>query len=280
MNLFAEVLDSVPQPETVEGCYLNSEDGLFYCEKCHTPKQTKITIFGTEKTVWCMCSCETAAENSKNAAFRQQLENEEIERTRTSATKDNEFRHHTFANDNGRQPMISQCKAYADNFPEKLSSGNGLLIYGDIGTGKSYSAEAIANELIDQGYPVLVTSMSKIAEEVSATEWGEKGAYFSRLNRYQLIVIDDLGAERETEYMMEIIYRVVDERDRSGKPMVITTNFSWEQIKSPKNDEWARIISRILKKGYPLKFEGADQRKINHMEMRKKENEFYKGSVS
>lgn len=281
MNLFAEVLDSIPQPETApDGCYYNEEDGLYYCEKCRTPKQTRISFFGVDRTPWCMCKCEAEAEKSKDAAFRQQLEYEDIERSRTGAAEDPDFKNHRFENDNGKQPMMAHCKSFAEHFPDKLLKGNGLLMYGDCGTGKSFAAECIANSLIDNGYPVLVARMPKIAEEVSAAVWEEKGAYFSRLNRYPLLIIDDLGAERETEYMMECIYRVIDDRVRSGKSLIITTNLDWEQIKNPKNEEWARIFSRILKRCYPLKFEGIDQRKIDHMEMRKEERKYYNSSVS
>lgn len=277
--MFAEVLDRIPQPKTEpDECYL--KDGLLYCRKCDTPKQTKISIFGTEKIVYCMCECETHAEKNMQLAVRSSMREEEIERARRMALDSPEFPTHTFANDSGIQPMIKHCQMYAREFETKAKNGSGLLIYGNCGTGKSYGAECIANYVIDRGKAALVTNFSKISEVVSAVPFEEKAAYFSSLRKYPLLVIDDLGVERETEYMMEIINRVIDERERSGKPMIITTNFSWEEICNPRNDDWARIFSRILKRNYPLRFEGDDLRKVEHMKMRKTEHEFYNSSIS
>lgn len=272
--MFDEIISNIPQPEIDQDeCY--KQDGLLYCSKCKTPRQTRINIFGSDRIVYAMCTCQSEEEKMRELAFKTKMSNEEIERSRSMAIDSPEFRTHTFANDNGRQPQMKNARKYAEDFENKLRNGSGLLIYGPCGTGKSYASDAIANRLIDRGFPVLVTKIGKIAEKVSAASFEEKGYYFSSLTKYPLLIIDDLGVERETEYMNEILNRVIDDRERSGKPIIVTTNFTKQEMENPPSDDWARVFSRLFKRCYPLNFTGADLRKYEHMAMRKELNDFY-----
>ncbi len=82
-----------------------------------------------------------------------------------------------------------------------------------------------------------------------------------QLNRYHLLVIDDLGAERTTSYMNEIVYQVIDTRFRSGLPLIVTTNLTLKEIKKPQNPENQRIYSRLLEMCHPLAVPGSDRRR-------------------
>lgn len=261
VDAIASVINSIPVSEP-EGMFL--KDGLYHCKECGQPKQTGIHIFGQDKNVWIMCKCEKEQEEADKLKFKTDMTNEEITRIRSVAMNSPDFKDHTFANDNGKQPnLMKNCQKYANDFKLHLEKGSGLLMYGSCGTGKTYAAEAIANRVIDAGYPVLITNFGKIAEAVTACGFDERAYYYSSLTKYPLIVIDDMGRERETDYMMEIIQRVIDERDRSGKPMIISTNFSNEDFKNPRNDNWARVFSRIFRTCYPMKFDGDDNRKVD-----------------
>lgn len=276
-DVITDVINAIPVPE-YDGMTL--KDGLYYCAKCNTPKQAKISIFGTEKTVWVMCDCEAQHEADEKLKFRTNMTNEEIERSRQVAMLNPDFKDHTFANDHGRQPMMKNCRKYANDFRKHLEAGRGLLLYGSCGTGKTYAAEAIANKVIDQNYPVLVTNFGKIAEAVGTCNFDERAAYYSSLSKYPLLIIDDLGRERETEFMMEIIQRVIDERDRSGKPMIISTNFGNDDFKNPRTDAWARVFSRIFRTCYPIKFDGADNRKADALDNFKEMKKYFEDTDS
>ena len=73
-------------------------------------------------------------------------------------------------------------------------------------------------------------------------------------------MIDDLGAERETEYALEQIYTVIDERYKARKPLIVTTNLSFEQLKHPEDVEHSRIYDRIIEICVPFNFEGESRR--------------------
>lgn len=271
--LLASAINQIPQPHGDEDGYI--KDGLLYCSTCNHPKQTKINIFGGEKIVYVMCLCETRREEEARKNFKAVISGEELNRMLDIALPDPDMRNHTFDNDNGKQPRMKDAYKYAKDFGMHLERGSGLLIYGECGTGKSYAAEAIANQVIRDGYPTLITRFSIIAEAASKCGYEERSNYYASLNKYPLLVVDDLGVEKETEYMMEVIHRVVDERDRSGKPMIISTNKTIDDIKRPKSDEWARIWSRIMRRCIPLKFTGPDMRKEQFAEHYRKMQKYF-----
>ena len=66
---------------------------------------------------------------------------------------------YTFANDNGENPLMDKARAYVENWKEAYKSNIGLLLFGDVGTGKSFFAGCIANALLDQDVPVLMTCL-------------------------------------------------------------------------------------------------------------------------
>ncbi len=75
-----------------------------------------------------------------------------------------------------------------------------------------------------------------------------------------LLVIDDLGVERSTEYAMEKMFTVIDSRYRSRKPLIVTTNLKLEEIKNPPDLTHARIYDRILERCAPVLFSGKNFR--------------------
>jgi DNA replication protein DnaC len=86
---------------------------------------------------------------------------------------------------------------------------------------------------------------------------------YKKLERYDLIVLDDFGAERRTDYTSEIRYNVIDTRYNSGKPLILTTN-----ITSFENKDIAdsRVNSRIREKVLGMKFDGEDRRKAKQLD--------------
>jgi DNA replication protein DnaC len=167
----------------------------------------------------------------------------------------------TFANDDGKNEKLSNAmKKYVENFNDFKKNGKGLLLYGTVGTGKSYYSACICNALVEEGYDVLMTNFSRLTNAIQGTFDG-KNEYIDSLQRYALLVIDDLGAERSTEYMQQMVFDIVDSRYRSGMPFIITTNLSAEEIKKPQEIGYARIYDRILERCFPIAVTGESRRK-------------------
>ena len=127
-----------------------------------------------------------------------------------------------FSKDAGRRPDLGAIvRRYAEKFPEYRKAGRGLILYGDTGTGKSTFAAMIANAVLDLGYRAFMTNFEQIEKNLWDAE--KKAVYMRELMSWDLLVLDDLGAERKNEYMQGIVYNVIDGRIRQGLPVVVTT---------------------------------------------------------
>lgn len=242
-----------------QGDYVG-EDGLLYCGKCNTRKQTRISVLGKEKTPFCLCKCE-AEKRDREEEERKRIEFERrVNEHRRIGFPESDMQYWTFENaDGSNEKIINAAKNYVANFGEFRENGKGLLLFGTVGTGKTYIAACIANALIDKGYPVLMTNFARIANTVSGMFEG-KQEYYDSLNRFPLLILDDLSAERKTEYMQEIVFNVIDSRYRANLPLIITTNLTSEELKHPSDISYQRTFSRLLEMCLPVKVEGKDKR--------------------
>lgn len=244
-----------------EGDYLD-KDGLLTCGKCHTPKQCRFTATwdGKEKKPYTPCDCERERRDAEERARQAQNLRIEVNRLRKLGFPDSEMANWTFANDDGSDPRTTSiARKYVDNFPEMKKRGKGLLLYGTVGTGKTYTAACIANELISQGSPCLVTNFARITNTLQGMFEG-KQRYLDDFNRLDLLVIDDLAAERDTSYMNEMIFNIIDSRYRSGKPLIVTSNLTKADLMAPGSIDRQRTYSRLLEMCVPVEVKGTDRR--------------------
>lgn len=235
-------------------------DGLLHCGKCKTPKQCRVDFLGTIRTPMCLCKCrmeQLAAEEAE----RKRLEYlEYIKENRRICFPEDKLKTWTFDIDDNANPKISTAmRNYVENFEKFKGSGKGLLLYGDTGRGKTFHAACVANALLDKGYRVLMTNFKRIENTVGGMFAG-KQEYLDSLNRFPLLILDDLAAERKTEYMAEIVYNVIDARYRAGLPLIVTSNLTGEELQSAADMQYKRAFSRLYEMCVPVKVEGKDRR--------------------
>ena len=137
----------------------------------------------------------------------------------------------------------------------------GYLLWGNVGTRKSYFAGCIANALMEQEIPTCMTNFATILNSLFNGVEG-RNEYISKLCAYPLLILDDFGMERGTEYGLEQVYNVVDSRYRSNKPLIVTTNLTLEQLQHPEDTAHARIYDRLLEMCVPVRFTGGNFRKV------------------
>lgn len=260
-NIFVELLKTVniaaekSNPEN-EGDY--QKDGLLYCKQCHTPKQCKIDFEGATLSVACLCRCkEDDIKNGKAEDDRIKRENN-IYNLRREALPDSSMRNWTFAKGDNAPLCMRVAKAYVKDFEKFKADGKGVLFYGKVGTGKTYAAVCAANALIDKCIPCLVTSFTRLYNE-QQENFNERQRFIDGLSRYKLLVIDDFGAERETEAMNELVHSVIDARCNSGLPIIVTTNLSLSDFRSA-SQERQRVYSRLYKMCAFVEIKGDDRR--------------------
>lgn len=256
-EVIESVIDSISQrvPKVEE--YLG-EDGLMHCCKCHHKTETVIKnpFSGEERKVRCICGCRNEMDE-----FKDKEKKEELDRKKRICFAESNMFHWTFDNDDRKNEKLSGAmKKYVENFADFKKDGKGLLLYGTVGTGKTYYAACIANALIEEGYDVLMTNFARLTNSIQGTFEG-KNEFIDSLQRYTLLIIDDLGAERKSEFMQEQVFAIIDARYRSGKPFIITTNLTADEIKNPQDVGYARIYDRILERCFPISVSGESRRK-------------------
>ena len=107
-----------------------------------------------------------------------------------------------------------------------------------------------------------MTNFSAILNDLTASFEG-RNEYIERLCRFSLLIIDDFGMERGTEYGLEQVYNVIDSRCRSGKPLIVTTNLSLAELQNPQDTPHARIYDRLLEMCCPVCVSGENFRREN-----------------
>lgn len=280
MNTFGDVLAGMVQRslQNREPEDYVDEDGFLCCGKCHDRKQMDVTLptgpspgeDGKTIRVGRLCKCgQEKAERERQDRERREFETR-MERLRRDGIADPAYLKHTFAQDDRRNPKISDvCRKYVDNWAEMKAQNIGILFYGDVGTGKSFLACAIANALLERLVSVSVTNFPRILNSLQGSFDDERQKRIDRLQHYSLLVIDDLGVERDTSYSVEQVYNVVDTRARSGKPVIITTNLSMKDLENPHSLAYKRIYDRVLEMcPIRLKMVGESRRASNASDRR------------
>jgi DNA replication protein DnaC len=267
MKPIAETVESMFTSRSVqEDEYLNEEDGLIYCSKCHTPRQHKIQWQDKVMLPNVRCQCQQE-EYEKQEAERKRLEFLElVSRLKANGLQDKALREYTFANDEGYNPEIQKAHDYVAHWSEMKAKSIGLLLWGNVGTGKSFFAGCIANALLEEGVPVLMTNFSRILNSLSGMYSDEKNQFIDSLNKYSLLIIDDLGIERSTEFALEQVFNVIDSRYRSKLPLIVTTNMTLDELKHPQDLARSRIYDRVLERCVPLKINNQNIRQRNAAE--------------
>ena len=252
-----------PHREPKEDEYVNKADGLIYCAKCRTPRQCVIQHGDRIVTPPVMCDCQRIAEEKEDAAFQKRQEEFRIERMKESGLQDRYLHDYTFANDKGYNPEIKKAQRYVTEWAMMKENCIGLLLWGNVGTGKTFIAACIANALIEKDVSVLMTNFSKILNSLSGMFGVDRNKFIESFNRYSLLIIDDLGIERNSEFALEQVFNVIDSRYRSKKPLIVTTNLTLDELKHPKDLAHARIYDRVLERCVPLKVNRQNIRQLN-----------------
>ena len=267
----AAELDNLTKPAPLREDEYLGEDGLIYCSKCRTARQRRIAFAGKMIEPRCMCACQTAAYEQQEQERKHREFLDKIEKNRSIGLTDPMLRKHTFENDLGYNPkQMDMAKQFVRHWDEFKKDSMGLLLWGPVGTGKSFIAGCIANALLDQGVPVMMTNFARLLNRLTDMYAGDRNAYIDSFNSFPLLIIDDLGVERNSEFAREQVFSVIDSRYRSQLPMIVTTNLTPEQMRNPEDLARARIYDRVLERCTPIRVDSQNIRKQIKMDNLKK----------
>lgn len=266
-NLIESVMAAAHQTLTTLETDFVGKDGILVCGNCHTPKQCVVTLLGQERTVRCLCACESAVAKAEEQQKQQEQKRQLL--ARRNCIQDASLYAYTFEHDDGsNQAVMERAKRYCDKWDKMLHENIGILFWGGCGTGKTYAAGCIANRLMAQGVSVMATSLTRILNDLSGFQ-ENKNNYIDSLMNYQLLFLDDLGTERNTKTALETVFSVIDARYKSNKPFIVTTNLTLDEMKQAPL-AYRRIYDRVLGVCVPVKVDGESKRKNSMIQKTKR----------
>jgi DNA replication protein DnaC len=157
---------------------------------------------------------------------------------------------------------VAEVRSYIDQLDERLDEGRGLWLFGDTGTGKTTLAMLVSRTAIERGRTVAIYSLPKLLARIRRTYDSEPGgdsylSFFERLTSVDLLHIDDLGAEKRTDWVMEQLYALINERYESQRSIMVTTNLPHEELEDQVGQ---RTISRLTQVCDEVPLYGTDRR--------------------
>ena len=159
--------------------------------------------------------------------------------------------------------VVRRVRDYCDSIADNLDAGRGLWLYGSAGTGKTTLAMLVSTLALETGRSVAIYSLPKLLARIRRTYDAESGEQsysdlFERLSTVDLLHVDDLGAENRTEWVLEQLYALVNERYEGQRSLVVTTNLEEPEL---ENQIGARVVSRLVEMcGDPLPLFDDDRR--------------------
>lgn len=241
-------------------------------ERCpHCGKPVKIGIIriaGTEKRVRIMCDCLLAESRLKDAEIEHRGAVSGIYIASGLTPSQQRITFDGWMKRSGAERAYTACANYAENFRVSLRHhGIGMYLYGTTGSGKTRLACAIANALIRQEVRVVYWNVPSLLEALKAAYDGQGTAteILRDAHNATLLVLDDLGSEKPTEWTRNILYELINSRMENVLPTIVTSNYA------PDDRRLAdmlgpRIMSRLNERDIfpPISNTAADYRRERH----------------
>ena len=269
MESMAEILERVTEASMrnlTDNVY--EKDGILYCIKCNTPRQTTIKnpFTGEDNVVGCICKCQKEALEREKAEAEQRHRQAQIDALQRDSLLGERYKEVAFKNtetgvNKSFDEAFARCRKYCEAAGEVLENGYGIYIFGDKGTGKTRLTACMANDLIGQGRPVMFTNFFEISEIIRKTyskQSESESAVISKLANIDFLFIDDLGTEKVTQggednWLQGKIFEILNKRYNNKKPTIFTSNHSPRELVEERGmmdktvDRIVEMSSAILK---------------------------------
>ena len=143
------------------------------------------------------------------------------------------------------EPVVRMVKQYVRNIEQRLDDGRGIRFVGAVGTGKTTLAMLVSRAAIDAGRSVAIYSVPRLLSVIRETMWNEGGhlELIDNLTKVDLLHLDDLGAENSSDWVLEQLYAIVNQRYEDERALVITTNLQDDELSEQIGH---RTVSRII----------------------------------
>ena len=249
------------------------KDGHIYCKTCNERIDGKPIPMLDKKLMIIRNACKCDRDREEQEKLREKQIEQDRLRKNCFISKNQIAYTFENADEDTDKEIIKKTKNYVKHFEEMRKDNVGLLLYGNVGSGKTYIACSIANAIITEySYNVKMRNFAQILNDLQKGGFTlDRNEYIEQITNPALLILDDFGIERNTEYALEQIYNVINARYLKARPTIITTNLNFKDIEQEQEDIMlGRIYSRIIEMCLPLRVIGLDRRKIQSKEKLKK----------
>ena len=179
-------LDSLFTPKEPGELEYQGDDGLLYCRNCHTPVQCRVKLWGRDKIVPCLCRCQQEAMAEKKRQDELAERHRKIRQLKATGIQEKHLLEWNFAVAEDNKD-IQMAKRYVEQWKKVKAENLGLLLWGDVGTGKSFVAACIAN--LSGMFDSVNQQVGQIAGDVGTTPANFSPAVFSMIRNISESVI-------------------------------------------------------------------------------------------
>lgn len=249
------------------------KDGHIYCKTCNERIDGKPIPFFNNTLFIPRSDCKCDRDRKEQEKLREKLMKQDGLRRNCFISRNQKAYTFENADEYTDKDIIRKAKNYVKYFDEMRKDNTGLLLYGNVGSGKTYIACSIANAIISEySYSVKMRNFAQILNDLQKGGFNlDRNEYIESITNPILLILDDFGIERNTEYALEQIYNVINARYLKERPTIITTNLNFKDIEAEQDDVMLnRIYSRIIEMCLPLRVTGIDRRKTQSKEKIKK----------
>jgi DNA replication protein DnaC len=159
--------------------------------------------------------------------------------------------------------VVKRVRDYCEQLGNNLNRGRGMWFFGSSGTGKTTLAMLVSRTALESGRSVAIYSLPKLLSRIRQTydaEIGEQSytQFFERLASVDLLHLDDLGVEKQTEWVLEQLYALINERYERQRSLIVTSNLEDDELERQLG---TRVVSRLIEIcGDPVNLFGEDKR--------------------
>jgi len=238
-------------------------DAVHICPFCsHEVPKLQLDVLGVIKVVQPRCRCEVQDFERGMTEAAEHKSKAEIERKFSISNLGARFaesRFEAFQPRSGAENAHMYAKQYAQSFPDY--GGDALLVWGDPGNGKSHLAAAVCHEVKEKGFIPVFQSVPELLERIRNTFRQQKGEsereIMDALLDCDLLVLDDVGAEKVSDWVQDILFRVIDGRYRQRRPIFYTSNLRPSELRDRLGP---RIYDRMMETSLTIENKAASYR--------------------
>lgn len=234
------------------------------CEHCgDLVPPMEVEVLGRTRWVQPVCKCEADIRKEEIVKYQNVQREREVRELFSISDLGERFQSSTFDNftmRTGAEKALKIAQHYSENFDD--FGYESILLWGVPGNGKSHLAAAVHNQLREKGKVVVFISMPDLLKKIKATfgqgKTESEEQILKALKICDLLIIDDIGAEKTSEWVEEIIFLIIDNRYRRKKPIMATSNLEPKELSGKIGN---RAYDRMLEISQPIENKATSYRR-------------------